>query len=44
MTINELAKKELRISRWESRGEVLTRAELEEELEYPNVDYIDLVR
>lgn len=44
MTIRELALKERRVARWESDGEVLTRAELDDEIECPNVDYMDLAR
>ena len=44
MTTKELELKEMRSAYWESTGEVLTRAELDDEIEYPNVDYMDLAR
>ncbi len=42
MSIRELEMKQMRVSMWESRGEILSRNELEEEYEDPNVDYINL--
>lgn len=44
MTIKELEMKEMRVSRWESDREVMSRSELDDEIEYPNVDYMDLAR